>query len=74
MDDYHDKINIFGGKKMTKQMAVATNSWYNLEIIKNLLKGINHIIVLLPAFLIWQVTNHRPDEFDKINQGIDSYV
>ena len=41
-----------------------------MDIIKDLLKGANPIIILLLAFLIWQVINHIPTQIKEVKQEI----
>ena len=41
-----------------------------MDIIKDLLKGANPIIILLLAFLIWQVVNHIPTDIKEVKKEV----
>ena len=41
-----------------------------MEIIKDLLRGANPIIILLLVFLIWQVVNHIPTQIKEVKTEI----
>ena len=45
-----------------------------MEIIKDLLRGANPIIILLLVFLIWQVVNHIPTQIKELRTEVKTDI